>query len=219
MTIDIDWDMLLAIFVALFALGGFMQGWWNTAIMTLFLVLLYILVTQPELTERIIEIINGFIEIAFEFISNILTSLGLMSETAAATATAPSLDPSDRTLYIVALLIIIVFAYFTSKLTLGGKTISIGARIFGGILGAINGIIVVNLVKEFILGRFFEDAPAAATAIAPDTVSVTVNQVPTENLLTAAPLLIIGLGILVLALVVANRLSRKGRRLPWGYKP
>ncbi len=66
--------------------------------------------------------------------------------------------------------------------------------------------------------RRFEDAPAAATAIAPDTVSVTVNEVPTENLLTAAPLLIVGLGIIVLALVVANRLSRKGRRMPWGYK-
>jgi hypothetical protein len=218
MTIDIDWDMLLGIFVALFALGGFMQGWWNTAIMTLFLVLLYILITQPELTERIIEIINGFIQIAFEFISNILASLGLMSATTATTATAPSLDPSDRTLYIVALLIIVVFAYFTSKITLGGKTISVGARIFGGILGALNGIIVVNLVKEFILGRFIEDTPAAATAIAPDTVSITVNQVPTENLLAAAPLLIVGVGIVVLALVVANRLSRKGRRMPWGYK-
>ena len=218
MTIDIDWDMLLGIFVALFALGGFMQGWWNTAIVTLFLVLLYILTTQPELTERIIEIINGFIQIAFEFISNILQTLGLMSATTAASATAPSLDASDRTLYIVALLIIVVFAYFTSKITLGGKTISLGARIFGGILGAINGIIVVNLVKEFILGRFIEDTPAAATAIPPDTVSITVSQVPTENLLTAAPLFIVGLGILVLALVMANRLSRKGRRLPWGYK-
>jgi hypothetical protein len=218
MTIDIDWDMLLAIFVALFALGGFMQGWWNTAIVTLFLVLLYILTTQPELTAQIIEIINGFIQIAFEFISNILQTLGLMSATTAASATAPSLDASDRTLYIVALVIIVIFAYFTSKITLGGKTISLGARIFGGILGAINGIIVVNLVKEFILGRFIEDSPAAATAIPPDTVSVTVSQVPTENLLTAAPLLIVGLGILVLALVMANRLSRKGRRLPWGYK-
>ena len=55
MNLALAWDLILAVFVALFALGGFMQGWWNTAIMTLFLVLLYILITQPELTERIIE--------------------------------------------------------------------------------------------------------------------------------------------------------------------
>jgi hypothetical protein len=86
-------------------------------------------------------------------------------------------------------------------------------------LGAINGFLAVNLVMEFIVGRFFPSTGLTAQAAAPNTVSVAVSGVPPESVFANTPmLLVIGLGVVILALVLANRLSRKGTRVPWGYK-
>jgi hypothetical protein len=187
--IDINYDTLMIIVIALFALSGFLRGWWREGITTIFLILLVIFLTQPELADDIISFINNLIKTVFDVIN------------------------------ILILIAIVLLSYFTSKITLGGRTISFGGRIFGGILGAINGFLAVNLVKEFIIGRFITETGLSAQAAAPDTLSVTLSDVPPDTVFTSTSvLLVIGLGIVVLALLLANRLSRSGARVPWGYK-
>ena len=55
--ITIDYNTLALIVVALFAISGYLRGWWREAITTVFLVLLSIFLTQPELARSIIEAI------------------------------------------------------------------------------------------------------------------------------------------------------------------
>lgn len=216
--IDIDYNTLMIVIIALFALSGYLRGWWREGITTVFLVLLVIFLTQPELAQRIIEFINNLIEM----LSIVIKTRGSFEASAvsAAAETPPPivLDPNNRSLYIVILIVIVLLSYFTSRITLGNRTISVGARIFGGILGAINGFIAVNLVKEFIVGRFFPGTGVSAQAAAPSTLSVSISDVPPGSVFTDAPLLLVlGIGLVVLALLLANRLTRKGRRAPWGY--
>jgi hypothetical protein len=86
-------------------------------------------------------------------------------------------------------------------------------------VGAINGFLAVNLVKEYIVGRFFPETGRSAQTAAPSELSVAITNVPPESVFTdTSQLLVIGLGVVILALILANRLSRKGRRDPWGYK-
>ena len=219
--ITLNFETLALIVVALFALGGFLRGWWREAITTVALVLLTIFLTQPELADKIIQFINNIIEIIWNLVSGVFGAIfGGAEATAAAETTPPIvLDPSDRSMYVIILIIVILISYFLSKVTLGGRTMSVDSRIFGGILGAINGYLAVNLFIEFIVGRFFPDTGLTAQSAAPESLTIAVTGVPSESAFADSPyVLILGLGVIVLALVLANRVSRKGKREPWGYQ-
>jgi hypothetical protein len=208
--IDIDFDTLMIIMIGLFAISGFLRGWWHEGLTTIVLVLLVIFLTQPELANQIIEFINNILRL----ISTMLQSgFNLEPGAISAAAAEPSLlelDPNDRSTYIVILVVMVLLSYFVGKITLGGVTYTYGGRILGGILGAINGFIAVNLVKEFIVGRFFPETGLTAQSAAPQSVSMAISDVPPENVLTGAPLLlIIAVGVLVLFLVVIARMPRK----------
>lgn len=215
--IDIDYDTLVIIAIALFALGGFFRGWWREGVSTIFLVLLVVFLTQPELAGTIIEAINKLLE-TIGIIIEARGSLDVQRLSAAAsTATPPiELDPSNRSLYILILIVFAVLSYFTGRYTLSDRMMTTGTRIIGGLLGAFNGFIVVNLVKEYIIGRFFPETGLTAQSAAPSTLSVTVSDVPPENTFTGAPLLlIIGIGLIVLMLVLTQRFKKD--RNPWGH--
>jgi hypothetical protein len=218
--ITLNWETLVIIVASLFALGGFLRGWWREGVTTIFLILLTIFLTSPELAGNIIDFINGVIEAAWSIFRNLFEALGLAQPTVGTAATSPIvIDPSDRTVFIIILIIMVVLSYFTSKITLGGRTATLAGRIFGGILGAINGFLAVNLVKEYIVGRFFPETGLTAQTAAPDQLSISVTDVPPESVFSdTAQLLVIGLGIVILALILANRVSRTGTRNPWGYK-
>ena len=220
--IDIPYETLMIIIVALFALSGFLRGWWREGITSIFLILLTVFLTEPELASSIIEFLNGVISTAWNLLRGLLETLGLVEPAVGAAAVTPPivLDPDDRTLFIIILIVMIVLSYFTSKITLGGRTITLGGRIFGGILGAINGFLAVNLVKEYIVGRFFPATGLSAQSAAPSTLSVAITDVPPESVFTnTSQLLVIAIGVVILALLLANRLTSKGSpRDPWGYK-
>jgi hypothetical protein len=213
--ITIDWGMLAIIMVALFAISGYLRGWWREAITTVFVVALAIFLTQPDLARSIIEAINNIITVVWNALSGLLSGAGV----AAAAAEPPVvLNPENQSLYILILIVIVLLSYFTSRITLGGRTISFGGRIFGGILGAVNGYIIVNLLKEFVVGGLVPGTGVSVQSAAPNTISVSVADVPPESVFSGVPLLLlILLGLLAFGLLFANRLTRKGRRVPWGY--
>jgi len=219
--LTIPYETLMVIVVALFALSGFLRGWWREGITTIFLILLTIFLTSPELAGSIIDFVNGVIEAAWNILVGLFETLGIVEPTVAATSTPPIIiDPSDRAVFIIILIVMVLLSYFTSKITLGGRTVTAGGRIFGGILGAINGFLAFNLVKEYIVGRFFPETGLLSTSAAPDQLSLGITNVPPESVFTdTSQLLVIGIGVVILALLLANRVTSKGkRREPWGYK-
>jgi hypothetical protein len=211
----------MIIIVALFALSGFLRGWWREGLTTIFLILLTVFLTSPELAGSIIEFVNGAIEAAWNILVGLFETLGIVDPIAAATSTPPiEINPDDRTTFVIILIVMVLLSYFTSKITLGGRTVTVGGRIFGGILGAINGFLAFNLVKEYIVGRFFPETGLLSTSAAPDQLSIAITDVPPESVFTdTSQLLVIGIGVVILALLLANRLTSRGkRREPWGYK-
>jgi len=219
--IDISYETLMIIVVALFALSGFLRGWWREGITTIFLILLTIFLTSPDLAESIITFVNDVIQTGWNIIGGLFETLGITEPTVGATSTPPIvINPDDRTTFIIILIVMVLLSYFTSKITLGGRTVTVGGRIFGGILGAINGFLAFNLVKEYIVGRFFPATGLSAQSAAPSQLSIAITDVPPESVFTdTSQLLVIGIGVVILALLLANRLTSKGkRREPWGYK-
>lgn len=227
--LTVDFDLLMAIVIGLFALAGFLRGWWREGFTTILLLALVVLLTQPDILTKIVEFINNLLAI-IGVITETGGDLSLATlQTAAVTAEPPIvLDPSNRNLYIMLLVGIILVSYFGSRLSLpGGSKLglvydpSTGARIAGGVLGAFNGFVVVNLIKEFVVGRLIPGTGISATAAAPDVLSVAVADVPSENVFSGVPLwLIIGFSVLVLGLILTNRLRPGGlqRIPPLGYK-
>lgn len=220
--LTIDFNLLVTIVIGLFALSGFLRGWWREGITTVLLLTLVVFLTRPEVFEGVIKFINDLFAI-FGVVAETGGDLSVASlQTAVETAESPiTLDPTNRNLYLALLLGIILLSYFTSRVALGGTVVSTGGRIAGGALGAFNGFVVVNLVKEYLIGRLLPGTGVAATA-APDTLSVAVADVPPDTVFTGAPLgLIIGLGVVVLILVLSQRLQSTGGlkgRTPLGYK-
>jgi hypothetical protein len=218
--LKIDYSTFTTIVIGLFALSGFFRGWWREGISTLFLVLLVFLLTQPQDAQNVINTLNNLIKDALA-----LSRVGLVATpqavgAAAAGVSSPvALDPRDRTLYIIILVILVGLSYFTGGLALGQRQITAGGRIAGGALGAFNGFVVINLVKEYIVGRFLPGAQLSAqSASIPSMLSVTVANVPPDTTLVGTPqLLVFGIGALVVVLMVGTHFGRKGGHGPWGY--
>jgi hypothetical protein len=133
-----------------------------------------------------------------------------------------ALDPRDRSLYVIILVILVGLSYFTGGFALGQRQITAGGRIAGGALGAFNGFVVVNLVKEYIVGRFLPGAQLSAQSATriPSMLSVSVANVPPDTTMAGTPqLLVFGIGVMVVVLMVATLVGRQGGDGPWGYRP
>ena len=220
--VTIDAQTFLLMVVGIFGLVGFLRGWWKEAITTGLLILLLWLLTQPDLAETIIGFINEIIKlIATFFTAGSLQPTEIAS--AAGTVEAPTIDPSQFKPYIFILIILIILSYFTGNAALNGVALTPLARIFGGILGLINGFIIISLVREYILRRFLPLSGVSATAAVPETLTVTVTDVPQTSIMDGfTPWVFIIAGGFVLLLALGTRYKYTSGKLikqpPLGYK-
>jgi len=225
--LTVDFGILMSVVIGAFALGGFIRGWWREGLTTILLLLLVLFLTQPGIVTNIIDYVNNLLEV-FGLVVETGGDLSLERiQAASVTAEPPTIvDPSSRNFYIILLVVLILISYFGSRLTLPGSTVggyqpSNGARIIGAIVGAFNGFIVVNLFKEYIIGRQIPGTGVAAQAAAPSTLSIQIAQVPPESVFSGPSLLlIIAAGIIILAFVLSSRVvagPHIGTRDPVGY--
>lgn len=227
--LSVDFESIILITVGLFALSGFLRGWWREGLTTVLLIALVVLLTQPEWTSRIFESLNNTLNLVFTLINSGGTA-NAGTVQAAGTQTPPiNLEPSNRNLYITILIAAILLSYFTSRALLPNEarpgssfTPSLGARIAGGIIGAFNGFVVINLVTEYIIGRFVPDTGISAQATAPPVVAIQVAEIPSINVFDgAAYWLILGTGLVVL-MFLGSRVADLGlhgvkTKAPVGY--
>lgn len=221
--VTIDFETFILMVVGIFGLVGFIRGWWKEALTTGLLVVLLWLLTQPTLARSIIEFINQIVRLIFSF-----STAGSLQPTelaaAAGTVDAPTIDPTQFQPYIIILIILIILSYFTGNVALGDVALTPIARIFGGILGLINGFIIVSLIREYMLGRFLPDSGVSAAAAVPGSLSVTVSDVPQASIMDGiTPWIFILAGAFVLLLALGTRYKytsgKLTRQAPLGYKP
>ncbi len=222
--LSVDYQTLTYVTIGLFALGGFIRGWWREGFTTVLLLVLVFLLSQPDTMSDII----GFLNETARTFGIIIGSGGDLSASGiqAAGAQEPliNLDASDRNLYIGLLIIIIIVAYFGSRSTLPTSIEpSAGARLAGGIIGAFNGFIALNLFTEYIVGRFIPGTGVSAQALTPSTVSVQIANLPNETFFTGNSLRLIAIAGIVIVVFLLSRIQDVNLRgihtkVPVGYK-
>jgi hypothetical protein len=228
--VEINWTVITYFMIGLFALSGFFKGWWKEAVTTVFMVGLVLLLQNPDLAQSLVDAMNSIIAWVWDL-------FGQASQ-------APQLDAGSTTTWIIILILAIIFSVLVSRLLLPGAARESGASyavrpmgsILGGLLGAVNGFLIINLIREYVDGRNLPPSglttELSATGgsnlgMASSGVTFTAVDVPTITILDSfVPWLIIGLGIIVFLALLRSRFgihSKNGfRRIdskaPFGYR-
>jgi hypothetical protein len=189
--IVIDYDTLILVAVFAFAAIGLSRGWLTEFINTILLVLLSILLFEPELLTPILEKLNQLLKLLMALFRsgfNFEPSALMAAHAAVGDVIDPS-NPYPFLLFLTVALLVVQYAGTRFKLT--GEVTAL-SRILGAILGAVNANIVISLVKELIrrntqvqLARACpEQAVCVQTqmqsvqALAPSGVAVALENVP-----------------------------------------
>lgn len=227
---DIDWRVLTYLVVGFFALNGFFRGWWKEAVTTIFLVLLLVLLQIPGVAQLIIDAFNQVV--------------ALIQSLLPANFNFPvfQADAGSSGTWLVILVVGLGLVTLLARSFLPG-TYAVGpiGRLLGLVMGAVNGFLVLNLVREYLDGRGLPGnaPPAAATRSqltllgtgnfgpASSNLSVRATGLPGLTILDSfIPWFVIGLGLFILLAVLRNRVAVArhpdgGRKLeykpPYGY--
>jgi hypothetical protein len=228
--VEINWTAITYFVIGLFALSGFFSGWWKVAITTVLLVGLVLLLQNPELAQSLVGTMNSIIAWVWDLFDQ--------------TSQPPQFDAGSTTTWIIVLILAITLAILISRLMLPGGVRSSGVAytvrplgsILGGVLGAVNGFLIINLIREYVDGRNLPPsslqteisaAGRGTTAMASSGVTFTAVDVPTITILDSfVPWIIVGLGLIVFLALLRSRLgihSKKGYRridykAPFGYR-
>jgi hypothetical protein len=234
---QIDWMLLTFLFVGFFAIVGFFRGWWKEAITTFFLAVLVLLLQRQDWALAVINFLNWVIATVWGFVVRLL---GLSP-----TDGPPQFDASSAGTWIIILILTLGLAALISRLTLPGFStrekvtfyaVGLLGRLLGGLLGALNGFLVISLLREYLDGRALpgnippetEITVAGSSIYGPASTSVSIQAVnlPSFTILDSyLPWFIIGLGLLILFAALRNRVrvisSADGRKIegtaPFGY--
>jgi hypothetical protein len=232
-TIEINWSAITYYVIGLFALTGFFRGWWKEAITAFFLGILVFLLRTPEVAQAIIDWANPILLTVWNRLPSsvhdlLTTYLGL---------TSFQIDASSRQTWLVILLVMLGFSFLLGALLLPSQIrtarsyntymVTPLASFLGGLLGGLNGFLVINLVREYLSGTKLptgaqEPATEVAVAggqtvgVASSGVGIQVTDLPGfANLDNSWGWLVVALGLLMLVLIIRSRLMGPGQ--PSGY--
>jgi hypothetical protein len=235
---QIDWIFLTYLVVGFCALIGFFRGWWKEAITTFALALLVVLLQRPDWASTLIDFLNQIITLVWGWVVKLFGTLPW----------SPSqLDSASTGTWIGILFVLLGLSALIARLALPGTagqapgkyyTAGLVGRLLGLFMGALNGFLILSLVREYLDGRALpgNTAPQSAIAIAgnstfgPASTTLTVQAVnlPSFTILDSyLPWLVIGLGVLIFAVALKTRIrvarSQMGSKIeyvpPYGYRP
>ena len=241
-SVRLNWTLITYLFIGLFVLSGFFKGWWKEAVTTFFLAGLVLLLQFPDAAQWLINRVNeilatGWAWLPLTFGQSLEPLLGLDPS-----RPAPSIDATNGGSWLAILLVLLGFSILISRSSLPNQIRHRGTQyayvvsplgaFLGGLLGGLNGFLIVNLVREYLTGTNLPTGPTQVAAglastnntlgIASSGVDFRVADLPSFTVLTN-PLawLVVGFGVIVLLAVLSNRVvvgrSGRGLRTPRGY--
>ncbi len=244
---EINWTVITYLVVGLFALSGFFKGWWKEAITTIFLVLLVSLLQLPGVATMVVDFINRIISFIWnilppgiqDFLYNMMANV--FGVTTASASTPPLFDPSSATTWIIFLIMFMILAIIIGRTGLQRDLHGQGryyaptfvGSISGGLLGALNGFILINLIKAYLTGASLptssmasssQYASPASSSMGVASVGFQATAVPQYSILDSfIPWIVILIGMGLFAAALGTRFSRQGlnvsaKKIPPGYK-
>ncbi len=230
----IDWTVLSIFVIGFFILGGFTRGWWREAVTTAVLAMLVFLLANPDLASTFVGYVNRVLNIIYSIFSKLMPS-GLeetINQIAESIFGAPlpiQLDPSSARTWMFILMGALIIAVIISRLAINREPTLTG-KLLGSGLGAINGFLVLSLIREYVDGRALPEGREVAQAAGIEvvgksnfaqplqTMSVDIVGLPTNTILdNVLPWLIAGMGLLFLFALLKTRVmvasNKDGRKL------
>jgi hypothetical protein len=223
--VGINWTVLAFLVIGLFALFGFLKGWWREAITTVILAILVFFLLVPDAAQIFIDLINSMIGLIWRILPNSIldflnTVFGLGS--GPGSDILPQIDATSSQTWLIMLLIFIGLATLIGRTALpdsgrragaySSYVVTCGGRIFGLLLGALNGWLIVSLVRAYLDGRGLPggqgDAATAFSSLPPPTNDVVIQavDVPTASVLDSfLPWLFMGIGAAVFIAALMGR--------------
>jgi hypothetical protein len=200
MTLPVEYDQLVTLFLFVFAMVGLMRGWYKEGITSLFAALLALLVWRPEVARALIGRVTDVLKVLIVFIR-----AGLNPEPQAVAQPSAGvgslLDPNSYEIYVVITVVLLAVSYMVGEATFKHRMTALG-RILGALLGAFNGYVILSLVKQFLINQV---QVQAAGPIKGGQLSVQVTDVPTSNFFTGTGLIFIFIVVIgIVALMVAG---------------
>ena len=230
----VNWTALSLFIIGFFVLIGFFRGWWKEAITTAFLTVLVFLLAYPNMAASLINGINKVIELVWGWVPD---SLQQSIADLFAFDTIPQLDAGSPTTWMMILIVMLALSIIIGRFSLSGSGYRVRplGSIFGGLLGGLNGFILMGLVTAYLQGTNLpgggppatEISAQSGTAVASSGVSIQAFNLPNFTLdQSFLPYLIIIIGIAVFIMAMRNRVnvvSKDGyrsvkARSPYGYK-
>ena len=233
---EIDWTVLTYIVIGLFALTGFFRGWGKEAITTIFLVILLFFLQQPAIAQSFVAAINSIISIVWNILPGSIQEFLVQTFNFNIVGGVPQFDPGSSTTWIIILAIFLVFSILISRPSLrnygrgGGYEVRPMGSILGGLIGGLNGLIIISLIREYLDGSKLPQATSSALApggTAAGTGAISVTNVPGFTIMDSyLPWVIILIGVVVFLAAMKNRVaysrkegfSKVGVKEPYGYK-
>lgn len=219
--LEINWTPLVFLFIAIFALAGLYKGWWKEAITTIFLTILVFLLQLPPVAEGLVNFINFIIV----FFWNLLpvswqATLGDFLEAALSLDLGggpPLLDAGASQTWIIILIIFIAAAKLVGRYRMRssgslsfpyfGYVVTRRASILGGILGGLNGLLIVNLIQSYLDGRRLPGGENATPRVAQEVLLQAV-EVPSVSITDGFfPWFLMGLGLVAVLVAIRSRLQ------------
>lgn len=234
---QIDWTNVSIMVVGFFAIVGFLRGWWKEAVSTAVLIFFLVMVQQPNLAEQVINLVNTGISTVWQLLATFLPLTG----------EAFQFDPQSASTWFILLLSGLGLGSLVARLLLPGAgrggfyTANWTGSVLGLLLGGVNGFLILNLLREYLVGLRLpgSETPAATTvrtadftvaasAQAPSSVAIEAVNLPTTTISDGniVPWVVIAVAGLIVLAALKNRISvdssQHGRKvstkMPYGYQ-
>lgn len=215
-TVVITYEQLMLLVMGLFMVVGAMRGFYREVVTTAGLVVLFAILLKPELAAPIISYASKFVRLVLAFIA----SRGSVDLPTLMSTYEKITVPFDGGNPYVFLVIILVGFVLLSYGTRDGKDVTALSRILGGVLGLLNGYLVIFLFKEYIVKyirqKYIQQGAVAMAQATPGQVSIALQNLPTGGPLDANrwQILLVLLGVIAALLFVstATGLSLKKKK-------
>jgi hypothetical protein len=218
---QINWTVLVLMVMGLFALAGYFKGWWKEAITTFFLATLIFFLRVPDAAQLFINAINSIIAAIWNIMPNFILDFFESILGIGAVGAPPQFDAGSAQTWIIMLIIFIGLAILIGRLAMpssgrradeyAGYVVTFGGSLFGALLGAINGWLIISLVRSYLDGRNLPgggDTIAAAIAPPVDQVAVQAVGVPVASI-ADSPWLFVAIGVAIFLMALKARVAVK----------
>ena len=227
MNMEVNWTLLSLLFIVYMAISGFSKGWWKGAITTAGLTGLVFLLQNPDWAEQLIIAANEVLATVWRLVPQSLISAAGAVFPTSGDGGAPQLNPTSPGVWVLILIVVLALTSLIGRVSFGNPPTMIG-RLLGSIVGAVNGLLVLSLVREYLDGRALPGSDPISTEIivtgsnsfAPATQEVAIRATglpPFTIMDSAVPWIAIGLGAIFFFSVLKTRFSlasnNDGRKL------